>query len=127
MNEPSMAMIGLAMLSLAVDHVRRATAATQGARLRKGLVETMGVSGIIGDVRGRGLLLGIEFVTDRASLDPASEAAAAVAEACRRRGLLIQVVSGNVWRIAPPLTVSNDEIDRAVSIIRESVTEYEHT
>lgn len=44
MNEPSMAMIGLAMLSLAVDHVQRATAATQGARLRKGLVETLGDS-----------------------------------------------------------------------------------
>lgn len=124
MNEPSMALIGLAMLSLAVDHVQRASATTQGARLKRGLTEIMDDSDIIGDVRGRGLLLGIEFVTDRVSMDPAPEAATAVAEACRRRGLLIQVVSGNVWRIAPPLTVSNDEVDRAVSIIRESASKY---
>jgi len=126
MNEPSMAMIGLAMLSLAVDHVQRASAATKGERFRLGLEETMGDATIIGDVRGRGLLLGIEFVTDRASMDPAPEAATVVAEACRRRGLIVQVVSGNVWRIAPPLTVSDDEVDRAVSIIGESTTEYEH-
>lgn len=125
MNEPSMALIGLAMLSLAVKHVQRRSAAKQGMRLKTGLAELMSNSEIIGDVRGRGLLLGIEFVTDRASMDPAPDAAVRVAAACRRRGLLIQVVSGNVWRIAPPLTVSDDEIDRAVSIIEASAADYE--
>jgi len=126
MNEPSMAMIGLAMLSLACEHVQRATAETKGERLKRGLTEAMDATETIGDVRGRGLLLGIEFVVDRGSMNPAPETAVAVADACRRRGLLIQVVSGNVWRIAPPLTVSNDEVDRAVSIILESVTAYKH-
>jgi 2,2-dialkylglycine decarboxylase (pyruvate) len=125
MNEPSMALIGLAMLSLAVEHVQRRSAAKQGMRLKTGLAELMSNSEIIGDVRGRGLLLGIEFVTDRATMDPAPEIAVSVAAACRRRGLLVQVVSANVWRIAPPLTVSDDEIDRAVSIIETSVVEHE--
>ncbi|MCL1600612.1 MAG: aminotransferase class III-fold pyridoxal phosphate-dependent enzyme, partial [Actinomycetia bacterium] len=119
-------MIGLAMLSLAREHVHRASAETKGARLKMGLTEAMNATEIIGDVRGRGLLLGTEFVIDRGSMNPAPQAATAVADACRRRGLLIQVVSGNVWRIAPPLTVSNDEVDSAVSIIQESITEYEH-
>ena len=77
----------------------------------------------IGDVRGRGLFIGVEFVDDRASRDPAPEIASRVAAACRDRGLLIQVVASNVWRIAPPLTVSDDEIDRAASIIHDSLTE----
>jgi 2,2-dialkylglycine decarboxylase (pyruvate) len=126
MNEPSMAMVGLAMLSLAVDHVQHMSAVTRGDQLRLGLTRAMNDSQIIGDVRGRGLLLGIEFVTDRETLSANPEAAVAVAEACRRRGLLVQVVSGNVWRIAPPLTVSEREIDRALTIIRESVSEFEH-
>ncbi len=65
------------------------------------------------------------FVTDRSTLEPAPDAAAAVWRSCRDRGLLVQVVSENVWRIAPPLTVSDDEIDRALSIVHESLAEFE--
>ena len=126
MNEPSMALIGLAMLSLAEEHVRRGTAAKQGMRLKSALANLMDDSETIGDVRGRGLLLGIEFVTDRTSRSPDAQAAASIASGCRRRGLLVQVVAGNVWRIAPPITVTDDEIDRAVSIIRDGLAEYEH-
>lgn len=125
MNEPSMALIGLAMLSLAKEHAQRASAVDRGGRLKTALVELMSDSETIGDVRGRGLLLGVEFVTDPVSRDPAPDAASSVAAACRRRGLLVQVVSGNIWRIAPPLTVTDAEIDRAVSIIGDSVAEYE--
>jgi len=125
MNEPSMALIGLAMLSLAEEHVRRGSAAKQGMRLRTALTNLLDDTEIIGDVRGRGLLLGVEFVTDRTSLKPDPEAATSIAAACRRRGLLIQVVAGNVWRIAPPITVTDDEVDHAVSIIRDSLVEHE--
>lgn len=121
MNEPSMAMIGLSMLILADQHVARGSAMKRGSRLKQALSDLMDEFEVIGDVRGRGLLLGMEFVTDRTSLDPAPNTAIAVAEACRHRGLLVQVVAGNVWRIAPPLTVTDDEIDRAISIIRETV------
>lgn len=125
MNEPSMAMIGLAMITLAEDSVEHRVAESQGARLRTGLVALTHDYAVVGDVRGRGLLLGIEFVTDHATLEPNPTAAVAVAAACRRRGLLVQVVSENVWRIAPPLTVSDDEIDDALAIIAESLTGYE--
>ena len=125
MNEPSMALIGLAMLSLAEEHVQRGTAAKQGMRLKSALTNLMDDSEVIGDVRGQGLLLGVEFVTDRTSRSPDPEAAVRIAATCRRRGLLLQVVAGNVWRIAPPITVTDDEIDHAVSIIRDSLTEHE--
>ncbi len=125
MNEPSMAMIGLAMLDLAEHHLQQQSAARQGHKLRDSLNELANCHETIGDVRGRGLLLGIEFVTDRHTLEPAPEVAAAIAAACRRRGLLLQVVSGNVWRFAPPMTEHDHELDRAVAIIDESLTEYQ--
>ncbi|MCL1602196.1 MAG: aspartate aminotransferase family protein [Actinomycetia bacterium] len=126
MNEPSMALIGLAMLTLAKEHVQAGSAAKQGKRLESALDELMDESETVGDVRGRGLLLGVEFVIDRTGQEAAPEIASRVAATCRRRGLLVQVVAGNVWRIAPPITVSDDEIDRAVSIIRDSLEEDEH-
>ncbi len=125
MNEPSMAMIGLTMLALARRHVEEQSATRQGERLESGLGTLAQDHEIIGDIRGRGLLLGIEFVTDRSTLEPAPNAAVAVWRACRERGLLVQVVSENVWRIAPPLTVDDDEIDRSLSIVHESLTEFE--
>jgi len=125
MNEPSMALIGLAMLALARHHVEQQTATRQGGLLETALADLSRDHEIIGDIRGRGLLLGIEFVTDRDSLGPSPHAATAIAGTCRERGLLVQVVSENIWRIAPPLTVSDDEIDRAVSILSTSLKEYE--
>ncbi len=121
MNEPSMAMIGLAMVSLARQHVAAGTARTQGERLRSGLSQLVAEFEVAGDVRGRGLLLGLEFVTDRDSLEPAPVLAKQVELACRERGLLVQTVSENVWRIAPPITVSDPEIDRALAVMHEAL------
>ncbi|MCP3991355.1 MAG: aspartate aminotransferase family protein [Actinomycetia bacterium] len=125
MNEPSMAMVGLAMVTLARHHVAMGTAHRQGERLKAALWDLVAEFEVAGDVRGRGLLLGLEFVTDDASRAPAPDVARDMATACRQRGLLVQTVSDNVWRIAPPITVSDDEIDRAVSIIRSSLQERE--
>ncbi len=123
MNEPSMAMIGLAMVALARDHVEAGTARTRGQLLSSGLAALVDDFECVGDARGRGLLLGIEFVTDKQTNEPAPERAKAVELACRRRGLLVQTVSENTWRIAPPLTVTEGEIERALAIIRESLQE----
>ncbi|MCP5026699.1 MAG: aspartate aminotransferase family protein [Actinomycetia bacterium] len=121
MNEPSMALIGLAMVSLAVHHVAIGTARTQGERLRTGLAHLADEFEVAGDVRGRGLLLGLEFVTDAESLQPAPEVARRLEQACRKRGLLVQTVSENVWRIAPPITVSDAEIDQALAVMAEAL------
>jgi 4-aminobutyrate aminotransferase len=78
---------------------------------------------LIGDVRGAGLMVGIELVSDRQSKAPAATEAAAVRRACRERGVLIGVggQSGNVLRIQPPLVIEEEQLDRALGIIEEVV------
>lgn len=78
---------------------------------------------LIGDVRGRGCLFGMELVLDPVSKEPATAAADAVLYAALRRGLSFKISMGNVLTLAPPLIVEREHIDRAVSILDESLTE----
>ncbi len=81
----------------------------------------------IGDVRGVGLLCGIELVEDRDTKRPAGKLAKALSTECLLRGLSIDVARGrpdaasNCFRIAPPLTVDTEEIDLAVEILDQSL------
>ena len=80
---------------------------------------------IIGDVRGRGLLMGIELVRDRASKEKASDEADAVLYRALDKGLSFKTTMGNVLTLSPPLTISATELDRALAIVEESITEVE--
>jgi 4-aminobutyrate aminotransferase len=82
---------------------------------------------LIGDVRGRGCLLGVELVLDRDSKEPAADAADAVLYAALSRGLSFKISMGNVLTLAPPLIVDRDHIDRAVSILDECLSAAEAT
>ena len=90
-----------------------------GARLRGGLDRLGEKYPLIGDVRGKGLMQGIEMVSDRQSKEPAPKAVAQLFEETRARGLLIGKggLYGNVTRISPPLTVSEAQIDQALEIL----------
>uniref|UniRef100_A0A7C1JG33 alanine--glyoxylate transaminase n=1 Tax=Caldilinea aerophila TaxID=133453 RepID=A0A7C1JG33_9CHLR len=90
-----------------------------GARLRRGLEQLGEKYPLIGEVRGKGLMQGIEMVTDRKSKEPAPKAVAQLFEETRTRGLLIGKGGfyGNVIRIAPPMTVTEEQIDRALEIL----------
>ena len=79
---------------------------------------------VIGDVRGLGLMIGIELVRDEAQT-PAPEEAEAIQESCLRQGLLIGVggVDGNVLRFQPPLVISKSQIDQALDIISGALQE----
>src|SRR5207253_7022272 len=81
----------------------------------------------VGDVRGMGLLRGIELVKDRETREPHHELGALTTERCLQLGLSMNIrrrpERGSVWRIAPPLTVSTDEIDRAVEILDRALKE----
>jgi 4-aminobutyrate aminotransferase / (S)-3-amino-2-methylpropionate transaminase / 5-aminovalerate transaminase len=72
---------------------------------------------LVGDVRGRGLMIGLELVRDRQTKEPAAQEAKAVRAALRERGILIGVggVFGNVVRVQPPLSITADECDRAAA------------
>jgi 4-aminobutyrate aminotransferase-like enzyme len=74
---------------------------------------------LIGEVRGLGLMIGIELVTDRATKEPAPRQAAHVRRLCREAGVLIGVggQSGNVVRFQPPLVISDADIDRALTTL----------
>ena len=80
----------------------------------------------IGDVRGRGLLLGLELVTDRQSKTPAQEFGLAVSQRCLELGACLNIgrrSMASVFRIAPPLTASREQIDRAVAILDQALSD----
>jgi 2,2-dialkylglycine decarboxylase (pyruvate) len=83
---------------------------------------------VIGDVRGMGLLCGIELVEDRESRRPAEALGLALTAECETRGLSINLVRGgtggaaNCLRMAPPLTISDDDVDLAAEILDASLS-----
>jgi 2,2-dialkylglycine decarboxylase (pyruvate) len=81
---------------------------------------------VVGDVRGRGLLRGIELVADRITKEPADTLGHAVTAACLERGLHMNIVQlpgmGGIFRIAPPLTIGEDELHQGVDIVHEALT-----
>jgi len=78
---------------------------------------------LIGEVRGMGLMQGMELVKDRKTKEPAPLAAAAVLEAAKDRGLIIGKggLYGNVLRISPPLTVTTEDADQAADMIDKAL------
>jgi 4-aminobutyrate aminotransferase-like enzyme len=79
---------------------------------------------LIGEVRGLGLMIGVELVKD-AQKTPASAEAEAIRDACLRHGMLIGVggIAGNVVRFQPPLVITRQQIDRAISIFTQALQE----
>ncbi|BBY51871.1 aspartate aminotransferase family protein [Mycolicibacterium arabiense] len=79
----------------------------------------------VGDVRGRGLLQGIELVADKVGKVPAEELGARVTAECLRRGLHMNIVQlpgmGGIFRIAPPLTIAEAELDAGLNILDEAI------
>lgn len=98
-----------------------------GKRLHERLLDLQSRHEVIGDVRGRGLMQGIELVTDRDTKEPADGLGQAVTAACLRNGLHMNIVQlpgmGGVFRIAPPLTISDSELDTGLSILDTALTE----
>ena len=76
----------------------------------------------IGDVRGIGLMIGVEFVTDRETKEPAEKLQNRVVDLAFERGLLLLGCSKSVIRIAPPLSISQSEVDEGLKIFEEAVT-----
>jgi adenosylmethionine-8-amino-7-oxononanoate aminotransferase len=100
-----------------------------GARLRSGLQAAIGDSEQVGEIRGRGLLVGIELVTDRGSLAPMPNGSARLAASAMDRGLVVYpcattLPQGRVEAVllAPPLVVTDDEVDQIVDRLAASLT-----
>jgi 2,2-dialkylglycine decarboxylase (pyruvate) len=129
-SDPLPAAVGLAVLEVLVRERLAERARLAGARLRAGLEALMAEFECIGDVRGRGLLLGVEIVADRRTRAPAPELGAAISRAALARGLSMNIVSlpgmGGVFRIAPPLTVADAELDLGLAILRDAIADVVH-
>ncbi len=124
-SDPFTARVGLAVVDVIVSDGLVERAAAMGQYLRDRLVELMRRYENIGDVRGRGLLLGVEIVADRETREPGHDLIGQLSDRCFQLGLNINRVGGihSVWRLAPPLTVSRDEIDRAIDILDQAFSE----
>jgi 4-aminobutyrate aminotransferase len=111
----------LATLKYLLDHDLQANAAKLGSRLLDGLRSVAATHPVVGDVRGKGLMIGLEFVTPDGAPNPA--AAAALLEETRERGLLVGKggLHGNVIRLAPPMTLTQDEAEEALGILTQAV------
>lgn len=127
MSDPLPAAVGGKVLEIVVRDRLAERAEAAGVRLRAGLDELGGRHECVGDVRGRGLLVGMEIVAGRDSKKPAPELGAAITRRCFELGLSMNVTAlpgmGGVFRIAPPLTITDAELDLGVSILDQVITD----
>ena len=116
---------GAAALEFMVRENLAGHAAELGAWVLGQLKKIEGDSPIIGEARGIGLMLGIEFVKDKATKEPASDLAKKVRSVCHRHGLLIEIGGhyDNVARFLPPLVVTRDLAAKGLEIFSDAVRE----
>lgn len=116
-KNPVTAAAALATLQVIEDEDLVANAARVGAHALARMQELAQRHPLIGDVRGRGLLLGLELVEDRDSKRPARDAAERVLYRALARGLSFKTTMGNVLTLTPPLTTTVAQMDQALDIL----------
>jgi 2,2-dialkylglycine decarboxylase (pyruvate) len=126
-SDPLPAAVGRAVLRTVVADELAARAVDIGERLRGGLEELQLRHEPIGDVRGVGLMLGVDLVSDRDTRAPDARYGGAVTERCLELGLNVNVIKfaglGSVLRIAPPLTIAPEDIDLGLEILDQALTD----
>ena len=122
-SDPLPAAVGLKVIEVILRDRLAERAAELGERLKSGLMALQQRYDCIGDVRGRGLLLGLDLVKDRRSKTPDPDLAQRVARECLARGMMTSVVRGGfgIFRIAPPLTIEPAEIDLGLEIFDKAL------
>ena len=124
-SDPLPARVGLAMIEILIHEKMAERAEKQGAYFKKQLLELKQKHECIGDIRGRGLMLGVEIVKDRVSKEPDIELGYRISEACLSMGLSMNIVRlkgmSGVFRIAPPLSITRAEIDLGIEILDRAI------
>ena len=122
-NPVSMA-AGLAVLDVIDEEGLQENAHRIGGRLLRGLRRLQDRHPLVGDVRGMGLMLGMELVTDRTTRAPASAHTLEVLEAAREMGVLLGKggLDGNVLRVKPPLCITAEDVDFALDVLDRALT-----
>jgi len=126
-SDPLPAAVGLAVLGTIQREELVRAAQSKGVFLRNLLVDLQQKYDVIGDVRGLGMLLGVELVKDRSSKEAHHELGALTTQRCFELGLSMNIrrraERGAVWRIAPPLTASESELQQGVEILDRALGE----
>jgi 2,2-dialkylglycine decarboxylase (pyruvate) len=126
-SDPLVAAVGNTVLDVLERDKLDAAALSLGEFLRDGLLELASRHAVIGDVRGRGLLVGLELVLDRETKEGSDDLGAAVTRRCLELGLHMNVVQlpgmGGVFRIAPALTSTKEELTSALEILDQAIGE----
>jgi len=124
-GNPVSAAAALANINVMLREKLPEKAAEKGEYVMKRLNEMKEEHEIIGDVRGKGLMIGVELVKDREKKIPAKEETRKIRDLAREKGLLIGSggVKGCVLRIQPPLVIEKEQIDKALNILEESIKE----
>jgi alanine-glyoxylate transaminase/(R)-3-amino-2-methylpropionate-pyruvate transaminase len=114
---------GHAVLEVIEREKLQANSLKIGAYMKAGFEKLAAKHSLIGDIRGLGLMLGVELVKDRKTKEPAKEECAAVFEACKDMGLLIGKggFSGNTLRIKPPMIFSSTDADYLLAVLDEAL------
>jgi 4-aminobutyrate aminotransferase len=106
-----------------IEREAMANAATVGSAALARLSTWTAKHSVVGDVRGRGLMIGVEIVEDRLSKKPAGALRDRIVDLAFHRGLLLLGAGENTIRLCPPLIVTQDETDIALDILEESIAE----
>lgn len=124
-GNPVSAAAALANINVILNERLSEQAEEKGAYIMKRLNEMKDELPLIGDVRGKGLMIGIELVKDNVKKIPAVDETRKIRDLCREKGLLIGSggVKGCVLRIQPPLVITKEQIDGALNILETAIKE----
>jgi len=122
-KNPVTARAALTTIAIIREEGLVARAAELGAHALVRMHEVMARSSHVGDVRGRGLLFGVEIVTDRDSMTPDNARAERIYYRCLEAGLSFKISQGNVLTLSPPLVIARADLDRALDIVTQAVLE----
>ncbi|KAM6522835.1 hypothetical protein FALCPG4_012448 [Fusarium falciforme] len=124
LNDPLTAAVGDKVLEIVERDGICQRASERGAQLREGLLKLQKKYWCIGDVRGRGLLQGVEIISDPKTKAPGSDLGQKVSDKAMELGLSCNIVNlpgmGGVFRLAPPVTVTAEEISEGLTILDEA-------
>ena len=122
-GNPVVCAIGKAVMEVIDKEKLQENSLNMGAHLVAGLEKLKAKHNIIGDVRGKGLMLGIELVKDRTTKEPAKAECAQILESCREMGLLLG--KGGLWghtiRFAPPMIINKADADFILEVLGEAL------
>ncbi|MCA0042498.1 aspartate aminotransferase family protein [Celeribacter litoreus] len=122
-GNPICTAVGRQVMRTLIEEDLPARAGRAGERFIAGLREVMAQSPVIGDVRGAGLAIGLELVTDKETMAPDAKLAAKVVYRAFELGAVVHYVGGNTLEITPPLVITDDEVDTAVSILAQAIAD----